>query len=215
LGFGLQDSGAAVRVQPPSWRRDVEGKADLVEEVARIQGYGALPSTPLPPSIRSRAGCSRRCRRAPARPAGSGRRRLSRGGDMVLHARERRGCSAAASESADRRQSDRLGPRLHAPQRPAQPDRGRGPQRRARLPGRRPVRDRPQLRRRHATGQKLTATAILAPPAPPLGRPDGGPAVHAQGRPAGPADRAGRAQASIQTVRAPRRPGGIPGRSAA
>jgi phenylalanyl-tRNA synthetase beta chain len=35
-------------VTPPSWRRDVEGKADLVEEVARIEGYGALPSTPLP-----------------------------------------------------------------------------------------------------------------------------------------------------------------------
>jgi len=35
-------------VTPPSWRRDVEGPADLVEEVARIEGYGALPSTPLP-----------------------------------------------------------------------------------------------------------------------------------------------------------------------
>ena len=36
------------QVTPPSWRRDVEGKADLVEEVARIQGYDALPATPLP-----------------------------------------------------------------------------------------------------------------------------------------------------------------------
>jgi len=35
-------------VQPPSWRMDVEGKADLVEEVARIAGYGALPADPLP-----------------------------------------------------------------------------------------------------------------------------------------------------------------------
>ncbi len=39
-------------VQAPSWRRDVEGKADLVEEVARIVGYGALPNTPLPPAPR-------------------------------------------------------------------------------------------------------------------------------------------------------------------
>ena len=35
-------------VQPPSWRRDIDGKADLVEEVARIEGFDALPSTPLP-----------------------------------------------------------------------------------------------------------------------------------------------------------------------
>jgi phenylalanyl-tRNA synthetase beta chain len=37
-----------VCVTPPTFRRDVEGKADLVEEVARIAGYGALPSTPCP-----------------------------------------------------------------------------------------------------------------------------------------------------------------------
>jgi phenylalanyl-tRNA synthetase beta chain len=37
------------RVQPPSWRRDVQGKADLVEEVARIEGFAALPTEPLPP----------------------------------------------------------------------------------------------------------------------------------------------------------------------
>ncbi|MBS0295062.1 MAG: phenylalanine--tRNA ligase subunit beta [Proteobacteria bacterium] len=48
LGFEIRGSGAKVRVQPPSWRRDVEGKADLVEEVARIVGFDALPSTPLP-----------------------------------------------------------------------------------------------------------------------------------------------------------------------
>ncbi len=44
LGFKVDGK----RVTPPTWRRDVEGKADLVEEVARIEGYGALPSTPLP-----------------------------------------------------------------------------------------------------------------------------------------------------------------------
>ncbi|MFL5298673.1 MAG: phenylalanine--tRNA ligase subunit beta [Phenylobacterium sp.] len=44
LGFELQGE----LVQPPSWRRDVEGKADLVEEVARIEGFGSLPSEPLP-----------------------------------------------------------------------------------------------------------------------------------------------------------------------
>ncbi|MDB5467079.1 MAG: pheT [Phenylobacterium sp.] len=44
LGFKLDGD----MVTPPSWRRDVEGKADLVEEVARIEGYQSLPAEPLP-----------------------------------------------------------------------------------------------------------------------------------------------------------------------
>jgi phenylalanyl-tRNA synthetase beta chain len=48
LGFAVTPAGARLRVQPPTWRRDVAGSADLVEEIARIKGLGALPSTPLP-----------------------------------------------------------------------------------------------------------------------------------------------------------------------
>ena len=44
LGFAIVGD----QVTPPSWRRDAEGPADLVEEVARIQGYDALPATALP-----------------------------------------------------------------------------------------------------------------------------------------------------------------------
>ena len=52
LGFDvIADDAGAVNVQAPSWRRDVDGKADLVEEVARIEGFGALPSTPLPDAV--------------------------------------------------------------------------------------------------------------------------------------------------------------------
>ena len=47
LGFAVE-RGAPWTVTPPSWRRDVEGPADLVEEVARIAGFDALPATPLP-----------------------------------------------------------------------------------------------------------------------------------------------------------------------
>ena len=55
----LKDLGFAIMgemVTPPTWRRDVEGKADLVEEVARIEGFGSLPSEALPDTPRSAGG---------------------------------------------------------------------------------------------------------------------------------------------------------------
>lgn len=44
LGFGI--SGKDITV--PTWRRDIDGPADLVEEVVRIIGLDNVPSTPLP-----------------------------------------------------------------------------------------------------------------------------------------------------------------------
>ncbi|HXQ14660.1 MAG TPA: phenylalanine--tRNA ligase subunit beta [Caulobacteraceae bacterium] len=52
LGFVIEGT----HVRPPTWRRDVEGRADLVEEVARIAGYDALPAEPLPPMARPASG---------------------------------------------------------------------------------------------------------------------------------------------------------------
>jgi phenylalanyl-tRNA synthetase beta chain len=47
LGFGvLKDDPWTIIV--PSWRRDVDADADIVEEVARIQGYDEVAATPLP-----------------------------------------------------------------------------------------------------------------------------------------------------------------------
>ena len=43
LGFAV--NGADVTV--PTWRRDAEGPADLVEEIARIVGYDQVPAMPL------------------------------------------------------------------------------------------------------------------------------------------------------------------------
>lgn len=44
LGFTVD---ADWKVTVPSWRRDVDGPADLVEEVIRIEGIDKVPSTPL------------------------------------------------------------------------------------------------------------------------------------------------------------------------
>jgi phenylalanyl-tRNA synthetase beta chain len=43
LGFEIEGN----QVTVPTWRRDVEGPADLVEEVTRIVGYEQVPSTAL------------------------------------------------------------------------------------------------------------------------------------------------------------------------
>jgi phenylalanyl-tRNA synthetase beta chain len=47
LGFGVED-GAHLKVTPPSWRSDIAGKADLVEEVVRIYGLNKVPGAPMP-----------------------------------------------------------------------------------------------------------------------------------------------------------------------
>jgi len=48
LGFGVQGSGETVKVSVPSWRPDVDGKADLVEEVMRIHGVDSIKPQALP-----------------------------------------------------------------------------------------------------------------------------------------------------------------------
>lgn len=50
LGFTVIEQGARWQVTVPSWRRDVDAAPDIVEEVARIHGFDAIPSTPLPRS---------------------------------------------------------------------------------------------------------------------------------------------------------------------
>src|SRR5436305_14445868 len=47
LGFMMAGSGPVVKVAVPSWRSDVHGKADLVEEIVRIVGVDKVPMTPF------------------------------------------------------------------------------------------------------------------------------------------------------------------------
>lgn len=48
LGFVVAGKGSKVKVTVPSWRPDVHGPADLVEEIVRIAGLDRIPATPLP-----------------------------------------------------------------------------------------------------------------------------------------------------------------------
>src|SRR6202022_1350330 len=47
LGFMVAGSGPVVKVAVPSWRTDVHGKADIVEEIVRIVGVDKVPMTPF------------------------------------------------------------------------------------------------------------------------------------------------------------------------
>ncbi|MDF2495848.1 phenylalanine--tRNA ligase subunit beta [Sphingomonas sp.] len=70
LGFNVSDDW---QVTLPTWRRDIDGPADLVEEVIRIEGIDNVPSVPLPrapgvatPTATPEQKLERRLRRAAA-----------------------------------------------------------------------------------------------------------------------------------------------------
>jgi phenylalanyl-tRNA synthetase beta chain len=48
LGFFAAGSAERLKVAAPSWRPDIEGKADIVEELVRIIGVDSIPLTPFP-----------------------------------------------------------------------------------------------------------------------------------------------------------------------
>jgi len=47
LGFMMAGPGPVVKVAVPSWRTDVHGKADIVEEIVRMVGVDKVPMTPF------------------------------------------------------------------------------------------------------------------------------------------------------------------------
>jgi phenylalanyl-tRNA synthetase beta chain len=47
LGFGIANRGRILKVAVPSWRADVHGKADIVEEIVRMVGVDRIPATPF------------------------------------------------------------------------------------------------------------------------------------------------------------------------
>ncbi len=71
LGCEISGRGSKVEVTTPSWRPDIHGAADLVEEVVRIAGIDRVPPTPLPrmsgvarPVLTERQKRARRAKRA-------------------------------------------------------------------------------------------------------------------------------------------------------
>jgi len=70
LGFGVSGGAAPWNVSVPSWRRDVDGPADLVEEIVRLHGLDKVQSVPLPraegvatPTATPAQKLERRCKR--------------------------------------------------------------------------------------------------------------------------------------------------------
>ncbi len=47
LGFSVQETADGLSCKPPSWRPDIHGEADLVEEVCRIYGLENVPPVPM------------------------------------------------------------------------------------------------------------------------------------------------------------------------
>jgi len=48
LGFTVADKGTSWDVSPPSWRGDIEGEADIVEEVTRVHGFDRIAPVSMP-----------------------------------------------------------------------------------------------------------------------------------------------------------------------
>lgn len=60
LGLDVQEGEGVVTVTPPSWRFDLTIEEDLIEEVARLTGYGRLPETPPSAPVTARVGSESR-----------------------------------------------------------------------------------------------------------------------------------------------------------
>ncbi len=117
LGFHVAGTGDRVKVLTPSWRPDVEGKADLVEEIVRIAGLDRIEPKPL--ARIETVGSSvltvmqKRTRLAKRALASRG---LRGGGDLVVHSARRRGAVRRRRRGSGAGEPHRGRPLGHAPE---------------------------------------------------------------------------------------------------
>ena len=55
LGMNPKGSSRKLNLTSPSWRYDIEIEADLIEELARLEGYDSLPTRPLEPKRKTQS----------------------------------------------------------------------------------------------------------------------------------------------------------------
>ena len=151
LGFMVAGSGPVVKVAIPSWRTDVHGKADIVEEIVRIVGVDKVPMTPFERGDdAAQAGPDHDPAPHPPRQARAGCARHGGSRDLVVHFQTACRIVRRRPGGACARQPDRLRPFRHAAEPAAGPRRRGAGQRQSRLSGRRAVRSRPDLQGRQA-----------------------------------------------------------------
>ena len=153
LGFAVAGQGERLKVTVPSWRPDVQNKADIVEEVIRIFGVDRVPVD----AVRPRRGAAQAGAHAdPAAHAqGQARARRAqprRGGDLVVHRQGAGGIVRRRPAGACARQSDRGRSLRHAAESHSRPCRGRATQCRPRLSRHGTVRGRADFQGRPAGG---------------------------------------------------------------
>ena len=210
LGFMMAGNGPVVKIAVPSWRPDVQGKADIVEEIVRIVGVDKVPMTPFERGEAPRkpvlTPIQLRTRRAKRALAARGMIEAVTWSFIAKQAAELFG---GGKQRAGARQSDRRRSLRHAAEPAAGPDRLRAGQCRSRLRRCRAVRGRPDLQGRppggsvHRRRRRPPRLRVVEGHRPALVRLGRGRRVRRQGRcargagrrrraDAGAADRAGR-----------------------
>ena len=88
LGFAIEDSGEIWHLTVPTWRFDIDQSADIVEEIARLEGFDSLPTTlSSGPGFRPKRCDNTDTTKGAHSAPGSGGTGFSRGCDMEFHAK--------------------------------------------------------------------------------------------------------------------------------